>query len=278
MTLTAGVWAPGRNFNEERRRVNNVLKGRWALPSSCLNKMMKSLMKAYLHVKIDELADSLEGQVAQSTHSCFLMLDCSEPVFGKVVKYEMGGWSSSNCPWFWLDVVSLSQWLHLYLDAHKHSPALILSPQNCWVNSFVGSQLDNRVGMQKTWGHPGPQGGVISHTRQIPPVTQLVGSRCSQYLLDTDDESANGVTPGRPGNDWDIGLGAGLTSMKLSFWWRQHNTHNACGTRLPNQKKQGHFRTSGYVGYGICWKCRMRGVGLRSCPISSRSMRMLRIS
>lgn len=111
--------------------MNNVLKGRWTLQSLCLNKMMKSLMKAYLHVKIDELADSLEGQVAQSTHSCFLRLDSSEPVFGKVVKYEMGGRSSSNCLWFWLDIVPLAQWLCLYMDAHKHSRALTLSPQNC---------------------------------------------------------------------------------------------------------------------------------------------------
>lgn len=79
MTLTAGVWAPGRNFNEERSRMNNVLKGRWTLPSLCLNKMMKDVMKAYLHGKIDELADSLEGEVAQSIHSCILGLDSSEP-------------------------------------------------------------------------------------------------------------------------------------------------------------------------------------------------------
>lgn len=52
--------------------MNNVLKGRWTLPGLCLNKMMKSLMKAYLHGKINELADSLEGQVAQGIHSCFL--------------------------------------------------------------------------------------------------------------------------------------------------------------------------------------------------------------
>ena len=60
--------------------MNNVLKGRWTSPSLCLNKMMKSLMKAYLHGKIHDLADALEGQVAQSIHSCFLGLDSSEPV------------------------------------------------------------------------------------------------------------------------------------------------------------------------------------------------------
>lgn len=60
--------------------MNNVLKGRWTLPGLCLNNMMKSQMKAYLHGKIDELADSCEGQVAQGIHSCFLGLDRSEPV------------------------------------------------------------------------------------------------------------------------------------------------------------------------------------------------------
>lgn len=58
--------------------MNNMLKGRWTLSSLCLNKMMRSLMKAYLHGKTDELDDSLEGQVAQSIHSCFLGLHSSE--------------------------------------------------------------------------------------------------------------------------------------------------------------------------------------------------------
>jgi len=80
MTLTAGVGALGRNFNEERSGMNNVLKGRWTLPGLCLNKMMKSLMKAYLHGKTAELDDSIEGQVAQGICSCFLGLDSSEPV------------------------------------------------------------------------------------------------------------------------------------------------------------------------------------------------------
>lgn len=60
--------------------MNNALKRRWVLPSLCLNKMMKSVMKVYLHGKIDKRVDSVEGQMAQSIHSSFLGLDSSEPV------------------------------------------------------------------------------------------------------------------------------------------------------------------------------------------------------
>lgn len=60
--------------------MNNALKGRWVLPSLCLNKMMKSVMKVYLQGKIDERVDSVEGQVAQRIHSSFLGLDSSERV------------------------------------------------------------------------------------------------------------------------------------------------------------------------------------------------------
>lgn len=60
--------------------MNNELKGRWVLPSLCLNKMMKSVMKVYLHGKTDERVDSVEGQVAQSINSSFLGPDSFEPV------------------------------------------------------------------------------------------------------------------------------------------------------------------------------------------------------
>lgn len=60
--------------------MNNVLKRRWAAPALCLNKMMKSLRKAYLHGETNELADLLEDQVAQGVHTCFLEVDSSEDV------------------------------------------------------------------------------------------------------------------------------------------------------------------------------------------------------
>lgn len=59
--------------------MNNALKRRWVLPSLCLNKMVKSVMKVYLHGKIDKRVDSVEGQMAQSI-GLFLGLDSSEPV------------------------------------------------------------------------------------------------------------------------------------------------------------------------------------------------------
>lgn len=76
--------------------MNNVLKGRWVSPALCLNKMMKSLMKAYLRGKTNELAESLESQVAQSIHSCFLGWDCSEPL--PVGKYWNMKWEGGLHP------------------------------------------------------------------------------------------------------------------------------------------------------------------------------------
>lgn len=60
--------------------MNNVLKRRWAAPALHLNKMMTSLRKAYLYGETNELADLLEGQVAQGIHTCFLGVDSSEPM------------------------------------------------------------------------------------------------------------------------------------------------------------------------------------------------------
>ena len=65
------------------------------------------------------------------------------------MKYEMRMWSPSNCLYLWLHVVPLTQWLQLYTYAHKHSSTLILSPQGCCVNSFVGTQLENGLEMQQ---------------------------------------------------------------------------------------------------------------------------------
>lgn len=76
--------------------MNNVLKGIWVSPALCLNKMMKSLMKAYLHGKTNELAEPLEGQVAQGIHTCFLRQDCSEPL--PVGKYWNMKWEGSLHP------------------------------------------------------------------------------------------------------------------------------------------------------------------------------------
>lgn len=57
--------------------------------------MMKSVMKVYLHGKIDKRVDSVEGQVAQSIHSSFLGLDSSEPV-------HLGEqWNMKHRQWDW---------------------------------------------------------------------------------------------------------------------------------------------------------------------------------
>lgn len=42
--------------------------------------MMKSVMKVYLHGKIDEQVDSVEGHMAQSIHSSLQRLDSFKPV------------------------------------------------------------------------------------------------------------------------------------------------------------------------------------------------------
>lgn len=72
---------------------------------------------------------------------------------GKVVKYEMERQPPSQCPHLCVGAVPLTQWLlYLYTDVHKHSPTLILFPQSCCVNSSVGNQLANRLGLLQIWG------------------------------------------------------------------------------------------------------------------------------